>query len=54
MSRVIAASFAAALCLLAPAAPAGETVTLEVASTFPSSMPILGDVSMKLPRRWRA
>lgn len=39
----------ATLCVLAPAALAEGKVALDVASTFPSSMPILGDVSTKLP-----
>jgi TRAP-type mannitol/chloroaromatic compound transport system substrate-binding protein len=48
MSRKTALSLLA-LCLLAPAAVAQEPVHLAVASTFPSTMTILGDVAVKLP-----
>lgn len=55
MKREAFAGLVAGVCMLvlvqAPVASSEEPATLNVASTFPNSMPILGDVSVNLPEK---
>ena len=50
-SAVLIGWFAAAVTLASSSSALTEQVSLDVASTFPSAMPILGDVSRHLPEK---